>query len=128
MTGNGVTVGDVLGCLRCGACFAPLLLAPGYCLAWVADLAGFRSRGVGERLAWAVALSFATTPIVAVELAKYGSLTAVCWLGAACSAGLLGLAVAAVGARLPAQWRRRGWCWRSRSWSTLARDIGCISA
>jgi hypothetical protein len=90
---SALTWGDILGCLRCVAAFATVLLAPGYCLAWACDLLGFRARAAGERLAWGVALSFGAMTIVSVLLAKYGSLTAVCWLAGICALGCAGIVV-----------------------------------
>ena len=82
---------DIFGCLRAVVTFAPVLLAPGYCLAWATNLVGFRTRSLGERLAWGVVLSFGVMTIAAVELAKYGSLSSVCWLAGACAAGFAGI-------------------------------------
>jgi len=87
---SSMTWGDILGCLRSVAAFAAVLLAPGYCLAWVCDLLGFRARAAGERLAWGVALSFGCMTIVSVLLGKFGSLTAVCWLAGICAVGCVG--------------------------------------
>jgi hypothetical protein len=89
--GNALTRGDILGCLLAVVAFAPVLLAPGYCLGLASNILGFRSRSTGERLAWGVALSFAVMPIVAVMVAKYGSITAVCWLAGLCATGSLGI-------------------------------------
>ena len=89
MIGNALTRGDVLGCLFCVVTFAPVLLAPGYCLGLACNLFGFRSRSAGERLAWGVALSFAVMPIVAVMVGKYASLIAVCWIAGLCGVGWL---------------------------------------
>ena len=88
---SAVTLEDLSGCLRAAAAFAPVLLAPGYCLGWATNLLGFRKRPGGVRLVWSIALSFATMTIVSVLLAKYISLTAVCWLGALCGAMALWL-------------------------------------
>lgn len=87
LIGDALTRGDILGCLRGVAAFAPVLLAPGYCLAWACDFIGFRKRAIGERIAWGVAISFAVMTIAAVELGKYGSLSAVCWLAGLCGLG-----------------------------------------
>jgi hypothetical protein len=91
LIGDALTRGDILGCLRAVAAFAPVLLAPGYCLAWACDFLGFRRRAIGERLAWSIALSFAVVTICAVELGKYGSLTAVCWLAGICAVGFVAI-------------------------------------
>jgi hypothetical protein len=88
---SALTWGDILGCLRCGAAFAAVLLAPGYCLAWACDLLGFRARALGERLAWGVTISFGGMTIVAVLMGKYGSLTVVCWLAGACALAFVGI-------------------------------------
>jgi len=97
---SAVTWGDMLGCLRAVVAFAAVLLAPGYCLAWATDLLAFRARAAGQRLAWGVALSFASMTIVSILLAKAASLTAVCWL-----AGFCGIACGALLAR--EIWSRR---------------------
>jgi hypothetical protein len=94
LIGNGLTQGDVLGCLRGVAAFAPVLLAPGYCLGWASNLLGFRSRQAGERIAWSIALSFGVVAICSVELAKDGSLALVCWLAVLCTVGFAGIVVA----------------------------------
>jgi len=88
---SGLTWGDIAGSLRSVVAFVAVLLAPGYCLGWTCNLLGFRGRGLGERLAWGVALSFAGMTISAILLGKYLSLTAVCWLAAICAAGFVGL-------------------------------------
>lgn len=77
---DAMTWWDIFGSLRAVAAFAAILLVPGFCLAQAIDLFGFRARSLADRLAWAVALSFAITPLVAVELTKYTSLALVCWL------------------------------------------------
>lgn len=104
---SALTWGDILGCLRCVLAFATVLLAPGYCLAWVCDLPGFRGRAASERLAWGVALSFGGMTIVAILLAKYGSLTAVCWLAGICAVGCVGIMVREAWTR----WRGFGGKW-----------------
>ena len=106
---NSLTVWDVGGCLRGVAAFAPVLLAPGYCLAWTLDLLGFRSRPLAEQLAWAVALSFGVVTIVAVELAKAASLSAVCWLCGVCMVAMLGIAAVAFRRRERGAVGRWGW-------------------
>jgi hypothetical protein len=93
LIGNALTRGDILGCLWCVVAFAPVLLAPGYCLAWVADLFGFCKHALGERLAWSVAVSFGVMPIITVELAKYMSFSAVCWVAGLCGVICIGLLV-----------------------------------
>ncbi len=86
---SGVTLEDLFGCLRGGAAFTLVLLVPGYCLGWAANLLGFRKRPGGVRLVWSIAISFATMTIFSVLLAKLASLTVVCWLAVLC--GVLAL-------------------------------------
>lgn len=108
---SALTWGDVLGCLRDVAAFAAVLLAPGYCLAWGCNLMGFRARTLGQRLAWAVALSFAAMTIVSILLAKAVSLTAVCWLAGACAVGCAMLLAREMWSRrhsLTSKWRPIG--------------------
>ena len=93
MVGNALTQGDLLGCLRGVAAFAPVLFAPGYCVAWTCNLLGFRSRPTWERIAWGVALSFGLMTIAAVELGRYASLSAPCWLAGLCAVGALAILI-----------------------------------
>jgi hypothetical protein len=112
---NAETWGDAFGCVRGVVAFLPLLLAPGYCVAWATDLHGFRGRSLGERLTWSVALSFGLTTIAAVELAKYVSLSAVCRVSAFCALAFAGLLITGL-------WRRRsGGKWnRAAIWLVTA--------
>lgn len=86
MIGSALTRGDVFGCLLAVLAFVPVLLAPGYCVGLATDLLGFRSRPLGERIAWSVALSFAVMPLAAVLIAKYASLNVVCVIAGLCGA------------------------------------------
>lgn len=61
---------DIVGAARALVGFACLLFAPGYLLAASLDLFGFRNRGLLERIAWAVGLSFAVSPIVGILLGR----------------------------------------------------------
>jgi hypothetical protein len=88
---SAMTWADILGCLRAVAMFAFLLEAPGHCAGWALNLLGFRQRGVMQQIAWSVALSFAIMPIVAVMVAKYGSLGAVVWVAIGCGLITIGL-------------------------------------
>jgi hypothetical protein len=98
--GNAMTRGDVFGCLLAVVAFLPVLLAPGYCVGLACDLLGFRARPLGERVAWSVVLSFAVMPIAAVTIAKYASMTAVCWLAGLCGVAALIACVLAGKSRL----------------------------
>ena len=71
------TVLDIVGAMRAMLGFACLLFAPGYLLAISLDLFGFRTCGLLERVAWAVGLSFAISPIIGVLVGRMGSLGAV---------------------------------------------------
>ena len=113
---SALTWGDILGCLRSAAVFAAVLLAPGYCLAWLYNLLGFRARALGERLAWAVTLSFGCMTIVSVLLAKYISLAAVCWLAGIC-------AIAFVGIMAREAWSRRHSSVLANKWRLIGTGI-----
>jgi hypothetical protein len=109
LIGDALTRGDMLGCLRGVAAFAAVLFAPGYCLAWAFDLLGFRRRAVGEQLASATALSFAVVTISAVELGKYVSLSAVCWLAGLCAIGFVAIVLRDFLQRRPGSISGRNW-------------------
>ena len=93
MVGNALTRGDILGCLRAVAAFAPILFAPGYCVAWACNLLGFRNRPAWERITWGIALSFGLMTTAAIELGRYASLSAVCWLAGLCALGALAILI-----------------------------------
>lgn len=108
MIAGSLTLGDIVGCLRGVLAFVPILLAPGYCLAWALDFLRFRARPAGERLAWATALSFGVVTIASVMMGRYSSLTAVCWLCSLCMVGFLGLVAVERGRGNQLNWNRRG--------------------
>ncbi len=58
------------------ACFAPLLVPPGYLLAQALDVQGFRRRTLAERLLWAVALSVPVSTLLTVFCGRYSSASA----------------------------------------------------
>lgn len=68
--------------------FALALFAPGYVLGWAANLFAFRQMSWPHRLLWAIAYSFALTPILSYWAGKYAGLNAVCGI-------LLALTIAA---------------------------------
>ena len=68
---------DIVGAVRGMVGFAAILFAPGYLVGSSGDLFRFRSRSFLERIAWAVALSFAVSPIFAILLGWLMSLSAV---------------------------------------------------
>jgi hypothetical protein len=113
VTDSATAWGSLAGCLRAVAAFAALLLAPGYVLGQICNLAGFRRQAPGERLAWGVVLSFAVTPLTAAMLGKYGSLDAVRWVAGLCGVGWLGIVARDLWiGRGGTHWRlQRGWIW-----------------
>jgi hypothetical protein len=113
VTESATAWGSLAGCLRAIAAFVAVLLAPGYLLGWACDLIGFRGRPLGERLAWAVALSFAVTPLAAAMLGKYVLLSAVCWAVGLCAAGWVWVVARDLWIRRAGlEWgSRRGWMW-----------------
>ena len=65
---------DIVGAMRALVGFAFILFAPGYLVAISLDLFGFRKRSLLERIAWAIGLSFAISPIIGILLARTTSL------------------------------------------------------
>ena len=64
------TIQDIAGAIRGVAGFSLLLFFPGYVAGWALDLFRFRGRSLPARAAWAVTLSFATSPIL-ISLASH---------------------------------------------------------
>ena len=62
------------------AAFALVLYAPGYLLAWVVDLFGFRRRSLAERSCWAMVCSFGLMPIMAYLAGRVVGLGPLCWV------------------------------------------------
>ena len=85
---------DIEGILLAIPLFAPYLLAPGYVVAWLANLLGFRTQPAGMQFALALAASFAVVPISANLLARVLSLRACALLLLAFSALALALLLA----------------------------------
>jgi len=56
---------DLTGTLLGVLLFAPLMVAPGYVMAWLADVRGFRNEPLLWRILWALPLSAFAMPIVA---------------------------------------------------------------
>lgn len=71
------TMLDIVGAMRAMVGFACLLFAPGYLLAALLNLFGFKTRGLLERIAWAIGLSLAVSPIVGILLLRIVSIGAV---------------------------------------------------
>ncbi len=85
---------DIAGAIKASLGFPCLLFAPGYLLAATFNLFGFRVRNPLEQSAWAVALSFAISPIVAVLMARITSIGVVAVLFQAAAAVTLVLFLA----------------------------------
>ncbi len=71
---------DVLGSLVAVLAFAVVLYAPGYVVAYAADLFGFRQMGFADRSLWAIACSFCVAPITAYLVGRSAGLSGICWL------------------------------------------------
>ena len=84
--------------------FLPLFFAPGYLVAWLGDIAGFRRASWIERIAWSVPLSLAVGTLLMVWAASLGGLG----FAVACYV-LLGLGAASL------------IVWESRIWQPSAR-------
>ena len=79
---DNYTIQDVTGAIRGIAGFSLLLFFPGYVAAWALDLFHFRQRLLPARAAWAVALSFAVSPILlslASHVARQNLLAVTLW-------------------------------------------------
>jgi hypothetical protein len=71
------TVTDATGSLWATLCFVPVLFTPGYVVAWVTNLLGFRRRSLVDRALWSVPTSLSLMAWGSVELAKNGSIESV---------------------------------------------------
>ncbi len=71
----GYTVTDILGALEAAALFALFLLPPGFLLAYASDVLGFRKSSAAERFLVSVVLSISISPVLAVLLVRFFSLT-----------------------------------------------------
>ncbi|MGA2004831.1 MAG: hypothetical protein ABSG70_15710 [Terriglobales bacterium] len=72
---NNYTYTDILGTLEAAALLAIFLLPPGFLLGYVSNAAGFRAHSAAERFLWSVVLSVSISPILAVLLVRFCSLT-----------------------------------------------------
>jgi hypothetical protein len=71
----GYTVADLLGTLEAAALLTLFLLPPGFLLGYVSDVLGFRRRSAAERFLLSIVLSLSISPVVAVLLVRFCSLT-----------------------------------------------------
>jgi hypothetical protein len=93
----------VTGSLIAVCAFSLLFYSPGYLLAYAANLFGFRERAFGERSLWAIACSFAVSPILAYLIGRSAGLNAISWMFAATAV----LALMLIFLRGKRQWSRR---------------------
>ncbi len=99
------TVHDFAAVLFAMLCFAPLLLPPGYLLAYALNVQGFRRKSLSERLLWAVALSVPAAILLTVFCGRHlsaGAEAAVVWVLAAAWLVLLVITVRRTGS--PDRW------------------------
>jgi len=112
------TLQDVSGSLVAVLAFSFVLYAPGYLVAYVSDLFGFRRMGFKERSMWAIACSFSVVPILSYLVGRGAGLEGLCWLfGGSALIALLHL------------WQRSsrtGWSRRDR-WLTSLLVCGWIA-
>jgi hypothetical protein len=71
----GYTVVDLLGTLEAAALLILFLLPPGFLLGQASNVLGFRGRSAAERFLWSIVLSLSVSPILAVLLVRFCSLT-----------------------------------------------------
>lgn len=118
------TLQDIRGSAVAVLAFALVLCAPGWVLAQVTNLFGFRRRSFAERALWAIACSFGVMPIAAYLGTKYARLDAVCWASVLLAVWAVGLIVrdrARTGLRTGSRWS-----WSRREWMVAA--AGCAWA
>lgn len=75
-----LTLHDIFGTLAGFATVPFLLLFPGFAIGWIADVAGFRSKSGLTRIAWAVAISFSVSPLIAYLIEKDLNLAVASWV------------------------------------------------
>src|ERR1019366_843391 len=109
---SNFTLQDVAGSAVAVVVFALALYVPGYVLGYAANLFGFRKMSSCERSLWAIAYSFAVTPIAGYLVGRYVGFNAACGL-------LLGIALV-----LPVLlWRDR----HQYAWSRSETAIACAA-
>lgn len=77
---SNFTLQDVAGSALAVVVFAIALYVPGYVLGRAVNLFGFRRMGFTERSLWAVAYSFAVTPLAGYLVGRFAGLDACCGL------------------------------------------------
>jgi hypothetical protein len=77
---SNFTLQDVAGSAVAVVVFVLALYVPGYVLGYAANLYGFRRMAFRDRSGWAIAYSFAVTPLAGYLAGKYVGFNAACWL------------------------------------------------
>ena len=114
---SNFTLQDVAGSAVAVVVFALALYVPGYVLGYAANLFGFRKMSFCERSLWAIAFSFAVTPIAGYLAGRYAGFNAACGL-------LLGIALV----WLVLLWRdRHQLAWSRIAWSRSETAIACAA-
>jgi hypothetical protein len=73
---SSITVEQIVTTLVAIPAFIPVTFCPGYLVAWLTNLHGFRQRSLVERLCWSIPLSIAISTITFVLVGKFLSLGA----------------------------------------------------
>ncbi|MFZ1915939.1 MAG: hypothetical protein WAU58_00070 [Terriglobales bacterium] len=72
---NNYTLTDIVGAFEAAVLLAVSFLPPGFLLGHLSNVAGFRNRSAVERFLWSIVLSVSISPILAVLLVRFFSLT-----------------------------------------------------
>ena len=80
-----ITAHEIADLVLATLAFVPVAVCPGYLVAWLANLHGFRQRTWVERLFWSIPLSLAVSTIASVLIGRFLSLTAASWFFAVCA-------------------------------------------
>jgi hypothetical protein len=72
---SGYTLTDICGAVEAAALFGVLFLPAGFLLGYASNVLGFRKRPAAERFLWSIVLSFSISPILAVLMVRFSSLT-----------------------------------------------------
>jgi len=72
---NNYTIIDIAGAFEAAALLAIFFLPPGFLLGYLSNVAGFRTRSAVDRFLWSLVLSISISPILAVLLVRFFSLT-----------------------------------------------------
>jgi len=83
MPAHSFMIADLMGSLAAVCLFPLFVLAPGYAVAWLVDLFGFRRRTAGFRVAVSIPLSISICPIATYLAGRFASMNAV-WVMYAC--------------------------------------------